>query len=374
MQVFFVNSFFEPADSRNPRNSAAVLSDLEDGLLSTFIYAFEAVMPLVLMIFLGYFFRRIGLFNEEFLAKGYSFSFRVALPCMLFCNVYTIESFSDIDFRTVLYALLIILVLFGIGSGVAILCLKDKRQRGVVVQCFFRSNCSVLGISLTEALGGGSALQCAAVLTAFSIPLFNVLAVVALTSFLGDGTGKKRGFAAINWKKIGKKIVTNPLIIGVFLGFVCLFIRQLLPLNAAGEPIFLLSRELNVLYKVVQNLSKIASPFMMLILGGQFSFSAVKAMKLQISLGVIGRLVLAPALAMGLGYVLSRLGIITLGAPEYATFVAVFASPVAVSSAIMAREMGNDEVLAGQLVVFTSIGSVFTIFLFAVLFRGLGLL
>ena len=331
-------------------------------------------MPLILMIFLGCIFRKIGLFTDEFLAKGYSFSFRVALPCMLFCNVYTIESFSDIDFRTVLYALLVILLLFGIGSGIALLLLKDKKQRGVVVQCFFRSNCSVLGISLTEALGGASALQCAAVLTAFSIPLFNVLAVVALTAFLGDGTDGKRGLAAINWKKIGKKIVTNPLIIGVFLGFVCLFIRQLLPLNTAGEPIFLLSRDANVLYKVIQNLSKIASPFMMLILGGQFSFAAVKELKVPISIGVFGRILLAPALAIGIGYALSQLGIITLAAPEYATFVAVFASPVAVSSAIMAREMGNDARLAGQLVVWTSIGSVFTIFMFAVLLRSLGLL
>lgn len=343
-------------------------------LFSTFIYAFEAVVPLVLMILFGYFLKRIGMFSDEFLSKGYSFCFRIALPCLLFCNVYTIESFSDIDFRTVLYALVIICALFGIGSVLAVLFIKDKRQRGPVIQCFFRSNCAVLGVSLTESLGGTPALQCAAVLTAFSIPLFNVLAVVALTAFLdGDGE-KKRGLAAIDWKRIGKKIVTNPLIIGVMLGFLCLIIRNLLPLNASGEPIFLLSRDVNILYAVISNVSKIASPLMMLILGGQFSFSAVKTMKGQIALGVFGRIILAPILAIGVGYLLSSIGIMTLGKPEYASFIALFASPVAISSAIMAREMGNDEVLAGQIVVFTSIGSVFTVFLFAMLFRSLGLL
>lgn len=343
-------------------------------MFSTFLYAFEAVTPLVLLIFLGYWFRRIGLFTEAFLSKAYSFSFRVALPCMLFCNVYSIESLGKIDFRTVLYALAMILVMFLLGILAVLLFVPDQRQRGVIVQCFFRSNSAIIGVSLTEALGGTSALQCISVLTAFTIPLFNVLAVVALTVFCGEGGTGKKGLFAIDWKKIGKKIVTNPLIIGVALGFVCLAVRQLIPVNEAGEKVFLLSEEGRVVYTVVQNLSKIASPFMMLVLGGQFTFSAVKTMKKPIIVGVAGRILLAPMLAIGLGYVLARFGILSLGAPEYASFIALFASPVAVSSAIMAREMGNDDVLAGQLVVWTSIGSVFTIFLFAMLFRTLGLL
>ncbi|MBO5270824.1 MAG: AEC family transporter [Clostridia bacterium] len=342
-------------------------------MFSTFMYAFEAVVPLVLIIFLGYFFKRIGLFTEEFLSKGYAFVFHFALPCLLFCNVYTIEAFSDIDFRTVLYALLMITALFFVGSAIALICLPDKRQRGVVVQCFFRSNCAILGVSLTEALGGAPALQCVSVLAAFSIPLFNVLAVVSLTAFCGDENGKK-GLRAINWKKIVHKVVTNPLIIGVVLGGVCLGIRHFIPVNEAGEKVFLFSRDLSVLYRVIENVSKIASPFMLLILGGQFTFTAVKTLRKQIIIGTLGRILLAPCLALGVGYLLSRLGWITLGAPEYASFIALFASPVAVSSAIMAREMGNDDALAGQLVVWTSVGSVFTIFLFAMGFRMLGLL
>lgn len=343
-------------------------------LFSTFLYAFEAVVPLVLTIFLGYFFRRIGVFTEEFLSKAYAFCFRIALPCLLFCNVYSIGSFGDIDFRTVLYALCAIFVLFLLGVGAALLFVKDKKQRGVLVQCFFRSNCAILGVSLTEALGGSDALQCVSVLTAFSIPLFNVLAVVSLTAFTGEGKDGRRGLRAIDWGRIGKRIVTNPLIIGVCLGLVCLAVRHFLPLNADGEKVFLLSRELKVFYVAVQNVSKIASPFMLLILGGQFTFSAVREMKVQIVLGVVGRILLAPCLAIGVGYLLARGGLITLGAPEYASFIAVFGSPVAVSSAIMAREMGNDEALAGQYVVWTSVGSVLTLFLFAMTFRTLGLL
>lgn len=347
--------------------------------MSTFLYAFEAVMPVVLLIFLGYFLRRIGFLNEMFISVGYKFSFRVALPCMLFCNVYAIESFSAIDFRTVLYAMIAILVIFSLGVAAALIFVPDRRQRGVIAQCFFRSNSAIVGITLTEALGGASALQCVSVLTAFTIPLYNVLAVISLSAFCDDGENReKRGrfhlLRSVNWKKIGLNILKNPLIIAIALGFVCLGIRAFIPVDAGGEKVFLLSKQLGVIYSVISSVGRIASPFMMIILGGQFVFSAVKGMRLQIILGTVGRILIAPILAIGVAYLLSAAGVLDLGRAEYASYIAQFASPVAVSSAIMAREMGNDEVLAGQLVVWTSVGSMITVFLYAVLLRSLGLM
>ena len=170
-------------------------------MLETFRYAAEAVLPLVLVIFLGYLLRRVGFFTDHFLSVGYKFSFRIALPAMLFCTVYSIKTFDAIDMRTVVYSLLVIALLFALGTVAALLWIPDKQQRGVVVQCFFRSNSAILGVSLTEALGGTPALQCVAVLTAFTIPMFNVLAVVALSIFNEESEGKKKGLGAIDWKR-----------------------------------------------------------------------------------------------------------------------------------------------------------------------------
>ena len=52
----------------------------------------------------------------------------------------------------------------------------------------------------------------------------------------------------------------------------------------------------------------------------------------------------------------------------------MFGSPVAVSSAVMAGNMGSDEQLATQLVVWTSIFSIFTIFAQVVILMSMGLL
>ena len=53
----------------------------------------------------------------------------------------------------------------------------------------------------------------------------------------------------------------------------------------------------------------------------------------------------------------------------------MFGTPVAVSSAIMAESIGdNDEQLAGQLVVWTSVASVFSLFAMVFALMSMGLL
>ena len=58
----------------------------------------------------------------------------------------------------------------------------------------------------------------------------------------------------------------------------------------------------------------------------------------------------------------------------YPALLALFGSPMAVSSAVMAQEMDNDGVLAGQLVVWTSFFSIITLFVFILALRTLGYL
>lgn len=54
--------------------------------------------------------------------------------------------------------------------------------------------------------------------------------------------------------------------------------------------------------------------------------------------------------------------------------VSILGSPLATAAAIMAREMGADKDLAAQLVVWTSILSMFTLFVLVAILRGAGLL
>ena len=98
-------------------------------------------------------------------------------------------------------------------------------------------------------------------------------------------------------------------------------------------------------------------------MGGQFQFTAVKGMTKEIVVGTVWRVLLAPLIGIGVALLISTYtDLFSFGAEVYPTLVALFGTPVAVSSAIMAGEMKNDEQLATQLVVWTSICSIVTIF------------
>ena len=73
-------------------------------------------------------------------------------------------------------------------------------------------------------------------------------------------------------------------------------------------------------------------------------------------------------------YVAVRLGLLVVGRPEIAVVVAIFGSPLAVSSIVMANEMGGDGHLDGQIVVWSSIFGMLSLFVLISILRSRGLL
>ncbi|MBQ8210736.1 MAG: AEC family transporter [Clostridia bacterium] len=316
-----------------------------------FLFSFNAVMPIVLLILLGYFLKRIKLLNDSFLSTANKFVFNSALPCLLFFNVYNIGGLGEVQWSTVAFAVGVILLLFVAGLVYSVFFVKENRQKGVVWQSFFRSNFAIIGLPLSQALGGAEGIATASILSAFSIPLFNALAAIALSVFV-TGEGKNK----ISVKDIILRVVKNPLIIGVFAGFAVLGVRSLIPAGA-----FSIKADLPFIYDFFDMFSDIASPLALVVLGGQFRFDAVKKLRKQIVPAVVARIVFAPALGIVLAIIMSDY--LNFTAAHYASFVALFGSPVAVSSAIMAQQMDNEGQLANQILVWTSIFSVFTVFI-----------
>ena len=336
--------------------------------METLLFAINAIMPIILLIVLGYFLKRVSFLDEQWFKKGNKMIFRVCLPAMLFINVYNIESFSKINWTAVWYSEAVIVALFLLGIVLVKFTVPDDKQKGVIVQCIFRSNFGIIGLPLAEALGGAEGVGIAAVLSAFSIPTFNILATIAMTMFLKDSGGK------VDIKGMFKKIVTNPLNIGVVSGLVVLAIRSFVPVNADGMLVFSLKGNLPLLYTAANNVAKICSPLALIILGGLFEFSAIKGRKKTIIIGTLARVVAAPLLGLGALILLSKHTNFQMELAAYPALLALFGSPMAVSSAIMAQEMDNDGVLAGQLVVWTSFLSIVTLFLFIFALRTLGFL
>lgn len=362
-------------------------------MLQIFVTAVNAILPIILLILLGYVLKRVKFLNDNFIKTGNKFVFRVCLPCMLFANIYDkMNSFSDIRWDVVLYSVIVICVIFGLGLLTCVLATKKKNRRGVILQCSFRSNYAIIGLSLVNSLGGDEGL--AGIVSAFSIPVFNILAVIALSVFAEDeasaentegadamvegaksSPGVKAAKSKHSIKNVLLNIVKNPLIIGVVLGLVFVGIREIERACCGGQVVFSFSRDLNFLYECVSKIRSIASPLALIILGAQFTFSAVKGMTREIIVGTLWRILFAPLIGIGVAVLLSTYtDLFTFGPEVYPTLIALFGTPVAVSSAIMAGAMKNDEQLATQLVVWTSLGSIITLFASVFLLMSLGLI
>ena len=339
------------------------------GLSAVLPTAVNAVFPIILLILLGYFLRQKGFLNEQFTKIGNNLVFYVCLPAMLFVNVYNIDSLSAIRWDVVGYCVCVTFLIFGFGLWLAMVGTAVPERRGVILQCAFRSNFAIIGLPLAATLGGEEAAAVAAIISAFTIPLFNVLAVISMTMFLeNSGNGKT------DVKKILRNVAKNPLILGVAAGMLCLILRAA-QVQLLGKTVFTLNGQVTFLYAVLNNLKSAASPLALIVLGSQFTFSAVRGLLKEILVGVVTRIVLVPVIGIGLAILLSRFTPwLNFGVNEYPALVALFGSPVAVSSAVMARSMKNDEQLATQLVVWTSIGSMVTIFLTVCLLMMMGLL
>ncbi len=331
-----------------------------------FLFACNAVVPVLLLALLGWVLQKLRFADDAFFKKANKLVFRVFLPILLYCNIYEIDSLQQVNWGAVGYTAAVVLLLYAIGVLLAKLLIPDRLQKGPFIQCVYRSNCAIVGLPLAEALGGAQAMAFTAVATAVTIPLFNTLAVICLSHYAGTEKPPLRQTLL--------RTVKNPLIIAVALGIATVGVRMLLPKNDAGEAVFLLSRDCPFLFSALTTAAKAATPLALVVLGARFDFSAVRALRKQISIAVFMRLIFAPALAIGGAVLLSRCGVLPFTKVEYPALVAVFASPIAVSSSVMVSEIGGDDQYGAQLVVWTSVLSVFTVFLTVFLMRCFAIL
>ncbi len=336
-------------------------------MFEVFSFSFNAVSPIILLAVAGYIIKGTGLFDDDFFKKCNSLVFKVFLPILIFKNIYDIESVGDINFAVMLYCVLAILILCVIGNLVAGVFAQHRGQKGVINQSSFRSNYAIIGIPLAESLGGTPAVAFAGVLSAVCIPLFNFLAVVILSRY-----SKKDYEPPV--KDIIKSAGKNPLIRAVAMGIALLVVRSFIPEDSAGQLIFSVKEDLPFIYTTISNLAKVASPLALVVLGARFEFKSVKSLAKPIVVSVILRLCVAPVVGIGGAVLMSSLGVMNFTVTEYPALISLFGTPIAVSSAVMVGEIGGDEQLANQIVVWTSLASVLSIFATVFLMRSVGLI
>ncbi|MEG1471783.1 MAG: AEC family transporter, partial [Clostridia bacterium] len=118
----------------------------------------------------------------------------------------------------------------------------------------------------------------------------------------------------------------------------------------------------------LRKLASIATPLALFLLGASLDFGKARSNLRLITIGVVGRLILVPLVFLT-GAVALNIRDVSL-----ATLIAVFASPTSVSSFPMAQQMGGNDELAGGQVVFSTVFSILTVFLWVLVLKSFGFL
>ena len=316
--------------------------------MENIIVSFNVIAPVFFLMVLGYLLvNYTSLADRKLTKQANAIVFKIFLPCMLFYNVYQSDIGAEIHSRIKLciWAAGGLLILFVLLCLIVPKVVKQENQQGVVIQGIFRNNYVIFGVAVVQNMYGVKSTTTAAILSAILVPMYNFLAVVALSIF-----GEKR---ETDWKKIILDIVKNPLIISSVLGIIFSLLGIRLP---------------TAVDTTVQDLAKLSTPIAFMILGGDLDFSKVRGNLKVASVVLTIKLVILPLIMIPM--------IVMMGYrdADLLSGLLAYQTPVAVSSYIMAQQAGADGQLAGQLVVFSSVLSIFTLFVTILILRTIGLL
>ena len=312
--------------------------------MDSFIIALNSVLPVFLMLALGYFLKIIKLIDNELITKGNKLVFKVFLPTLLFKNVYTSQLKSVFNLKLILFAPIVVIVLYLLSIPIICKLRKDNRRRGAMIQAIFRSNFVILGIPIISTIYNNEPSAVPALLTDIVVPLFNFLAVITLEVFRGEKP---------KISKILRSIVTNPLILATLFGFAVNFSGIQLP---------------DVLASTVSSVAAVASPLSIVLLGAFFRFDNIKHDIKDVLICTFGRLVAFPLIGTLLALAAGFRGI------EFTSLLIAFAAPPAISSFTMAQQMDSDYTVAGESVIVASALSCFTIFIWVFVYSSLGII
>lgn len=315
--------------------------------MDNIIFSINAVAPVFVIILIGIVLKALNVVNQNFVKTSTQVVFKVALPVMIFRSVSKtrFESLFNTDILSlVIYSAIAILTIFLYTFAISKVVIKDKKSVGAFVQGSFRSNFVIIGYPLLTNIFGDEGLAKGVLLTAFMMPIFNILAVFILSYSSSDN--KKTTI-----KDITLKIIKNPLIIAIGISVIFSYLRIELPTFAE---------------KTVDYLANLATPLALLGIGAFVSIDKAKKSLKKAVIASSLKIIINPLVFVTIAYLIGfrgdRLGVLLV----------LFASPTAISSFVMAEAMDNDGDLAANIIILTTLFAVVTVFLGVLVLKTIG--
>jgi hypothetical protein len=296
------------------------------------LFIINTLAPIGLLIVLGAGLRRFGFAGEELFRQMNRFVYWILLPSLLFLKTAQ----APVDIRSVarIVMLLIAAMLVSILIGFIASALTRLRgpRRAALVQGSYRGNLAFIGLPVilfASAAANGEAseqTQALAVLAlAPMVPLYNLCAVPILLA----GAPHRSLRSKTDWLHLIGKVGSNPLIIACVAGLAFSFAHGRLP---------------RLLVRPLGLLGQAALPLALVSIGSTIRIGGIARLAGPTLLGALIKTVAGPLVCI----LLARL--LPVSDREFSIALLYLAAPTAVSSYIMAQQLGADEQLAANII------------------------
>jgi predicted permease len=290
-----------------------------------------AILPVFLLIFLGTWLRRRSFPGDGFWAPAEQLSYYLLFPALI---LHTLTTADLAGLRVIPMALALVVTLLIVA---ALLVLAHPRL-GVkgpalssLIQGATRMNAFIC-LAVAATVWGSAGLTIAAIAMAVIVPTVNVIGVMALSRYGAAARPTVLGLVG--------SLVRNPLIVAAMFGTV---------LNGSGFGLP------PILGPMIEVLGRAALPLGLLSVGAALDFQAIWRSAPMIAQNTALKLLGVPALT---ALVLWAFGVEGLTAGVAILFMA---SPTAVSSYILARQLGGDAPLMAGIVTAQTAASLVTL-------------
>ncbi len=277
---------------------------------------FNSLLPIFLLILLGFGLRKGGMVPAEQWRGVELIAYWLLFPALLITTLVR----SDVSFtalagyaQALLWATLIMCLVMWLARRPLHTLMGVK---GPAYTSIFQTATrwhGFIAFAVVDKLYGAHGLAVLAIAFAIMVPILNVVNILILTVY----TGQNRPTAAM----IGRNLLRNPLMWGIFVGLV-LKLTQVLP-----PPPFMTLLDL---------LGRGALGVSLLALGAGLRWQALKQSGREVAVAVVAKLFLWPATAFAMALIFDVSG------ETFVIMMIAAAVPTAVNGYVLARAMGGD--------------------------------
>ncbi len=290
----------------------------------------ESIVPVLLLIAFGNALSRARFFPEGFFKELNRLTYFWGLPSLLIYKVAAIDLSSEAGTGILHTLLVVIAATIALGYAFAFILRVPPASVGSFVQGSYRGNLAFVGFPVVYFALGQDGLDLGMFTSGICILVYNITGVIILILHAkGENPNPLRS--------VWRHGLRNPLIIACAIGFA-------LNLSNIRIPAMLGS--------ALAAVGQIALPLALIGLGAGLKLEALRG---RLSLSVVASLINV-AVSPLLGYFVGR----ALGLDPISLKVAVIflACPTAVFSYVLAEMLGNDAVMARNIVILSTILSI----------------